>query len=576
MHVLKFAALAIVFVVGESDALIKKQGAKCGPNRMERTADEVVSVWPWHVALYNSTMDYIAGGSIINVWFVLTAAHATFHDGRTPMQPDELAILAGFRDLRDFSDDAQEYEVGEIIRYPLYNLRTRMHDVALLRVSTEIELNFHVAPICLWPEGGPTLELLAHQQEQGTVVGWGLSVNGTFSNVLRETSLSLIGFESCAEHTKSFQPLLAKGKNFCAGNRGGASVCKGDSGGGMHFLIDGIWYIRGIVNQGTPTQDTRYLCDPRKDVLFMDVTYYRKWIERHAAPERHNLLALSECGMGYYDETNVRHNKFVQSERHPWIAHLYYSYQNRINVSDCHGVLIHPEFVLAPARCVSHNPDRKLLQVILGEELIGPDPSSLDYNFQAIKVSEVFMDGRFDVEKYGYDVSILHLARSVEIGNNSRPVCLPSLYEQSPYFNLAAWYRRDNHPKELKSVLMRPIRFNFCSAQYRAYHINITEQDRLNCFQHCEMSEIVQSDGTHSCEYSEETLCRTPISGAPLFYTKHDGINTYTYLFGMRSFGVANCSAKMSEVFSDVIGMGKWIKHMVRKHTRSSTVARLG
>lgn len=55
--------------------------------------------------------------------------------------------------------------------------------------------------------------------------------------------------------------------------------------------------------------------------------------------------------------------------------------------------------------------------MVLGEELLGPDPASLDYNFQAIKVSEVFMDGRFDVEKYGYDVSILHLARSVEIGS---------------------------------------------------------------------------------------------------------------------------------------------------------------
>lgn len=575
---------------------------------MERTQDDIFNIWPWHVALYNKTLDYIAGGSIINVRFVLTAAHATFRDGRTPMQPSELTVLAGFVDLRDFSDDSQEYKVMEIIRYPLYNLRTRMNDVALLKVRRKIMLNFHVAPICLWPEGGPTLETLAQQQERGTVVGWGLSVNGSFSNILRETSLSLIGFESCAEHTKSFQPVLAKGKNYCAGNRGGASVCKGDSGGGMFFLIDGVWYIRGIVNQGTPTQDTRYLCDPRKDVLFMDVTYYRKWIERHAMPQRHNLLALKECGLGHYDETNVRHNKFVHSERHPWVAHLYYSYQNRINVSDCHGVLIHPEFVLAPARCVYNKPDRKLyvefskfiwdyyetffcsLHVILGEELIGPDPLSLDYNFQAIKVSEVFMDGRFDIEKYGHDVSVLHLSRSVElaseyntirqyssihptsyfVSDNTRPVCLPSLYEQSPYFNLAAWYRRDSHPKELQSTLMRPIRFNFCSAQYKTYQINITDQDRLNCFQHCEMSDIVQSDGTHSCDYSRNnTSCKTPISGAPLFYTKHDGINTYTYLFGMRSFGFADCVDKMSEVFSDIVGMGPWIKHMVEKHSKS-------
>ncbi|XP_062535234.1 acrosin-like [Armigeres subalbatus] len=575
MHLIT-SAVFVLIVLSYPNVQAATQDVKCGAHRFERTADGLVSIWPWHVALYNKSMDYIAGGSIINEWFVLTAAHATFRDGRTPLQPDELAIVSGCRDLRFFGDDAQQHEVAEIIRYPLYNVRTRMNDVALLKVKSIIRFNFHVAPICLWPDAGPTLESIAQRQDQGIVVGWGLSVNGTFSHLLRETSLSLIGFESCAEHTKSFQPLLAKGRNYCAGNRGGASVCKGDSGGGMFFLIDRTWHIRGIVNQGTPTQDTRYLCDPKKDVLFMDVTYYRKWIERHADPERHNLLGLKQCGMGHYDETNVRHNKFVHSERHPWVAHLYYSYRNEINVSDCHAVLIHPEFVLAPARCVYHKPDRKLLHVILGEELIGPNPLSSDYNFQTVRVSEVFMDGRFDFEKYGYDVSILHLAKQVKIGNNTRPVCLPSLYEHSPYFNLAAWYRRDSHPKALKSTLMRSIRFNFCSTQYKKQLINITEHDRLNCFQHCDISDIVQSDGTHSCEYSEEKHCKIPISGAPLFYTKHDGINTYTYLFGMRSFGSADCVAQMSEVYSDVVGMGPWIKRMVEKHTRTSAVGRLG
>lgn len=57
------------------------------------------------------------------------------------------------------------------------------------------------------------------------------------------------------------------------------------------------------------------------------------------------------------------------------------------------------------------------LHVILGEELIGPDPFSKDYNFQAIKVSEVFINGRFDGGKHGNDVSLLHLAQSVVIGS---------------------------------------------------------------------------------------------------------------------------------------------------------------
>lgn len=115
------------------------------------------------------------------------------------------------------------------------------------------------------------------------------------------------------------------------------------------------WYIRGIVNQGTPTQDTRYPCDPHKEVIFMDVPFYQKWVERHALPKQHNRLGLSECGMGKYEGDVER--DVVKS---PWIAHLFYRFWDRFNVSDCHGLLVHPEFVVTLARCIIDQPQRKL------------------------------------------------------------------------------------------------------------------------------------------------------------------------------------------------------------------------
>lgn len=311
------------------------------------------------MAVYNSTNNYIAGGTIVSDRFILTAAHVTFRKQHIALIPADLFVVMGIKDLSNPQNYTRYGNVSKIIRYPNYDTERMVNDLALLKLTEKIEFSMHISPICLWPINGPDLEKLALRQ-RGTVVGWGYTENSTISQVLREASMSIIDFQSCAENTKSFQPLLAKGRNYCAGNRGETTVCRGDSGGGMYFLIDFTWYIRGIVNQGTPTQDTRYPCDPKKEVIFMDVTFYQKWVERYALPEEHNRMGLHECGFGSYLESSQRIDKVLAPVSNPWITHLYYLFWDRFYVSDCHGLLIHVEFVLTLARCLTDRPNRKL------------------------------------------------------------------------------------------------------------------------------------------------------------------------------------------------------------------------
>ncbi|XP_058457835.1 polyserase-2 [Malaya genurostris] len=547
-----------------------RAGLECGKvNRLAGyviNAEETENVWPWHVALYNSTNDYIAGGSIISERFVLTAAHVTFRNEHIALHPFELHVRMGIKDLRDPQNYTRYANVSKIIRYPNYDTKLMVNDLALLQLTNAIEFSSYISPICLWPVGGPNLDDLA-ATEQGTVVGWGYTENSTISQVLREAKMSIINFQSCVENTKSFQPLLTEGRNYCAGNRAETTVCRGDSGGGMYFMIDFTWYLRGIVNQGTPTQDTRYPCDPKKEVIFMDVTFYQKWVERYALPQQHNRLGLARCGLGSYVESTQKVNRVLASERNPWIAHLHYLFWDRFYVSDCHGILIHPEFVLTLARCIVKQPNRELLHVVLGEESIGPDPyDENQFDIQVVSITETIVHEKFSTQGFGYDVGIVHLARNADIQKDTiAPICLPATLEPTPYYILNAWYRRDDHPKELKGSLLQPVRFSACSSMYRRVGI-VTEPDsKLICFQHCKLKEQIQANGTYNCELIYGKDCRVPMSGGPVFYTKHDGYNTYTYLAGLRSFGPADCNDKLNDFCTDIVSLGPWIERIVEE-----------
>ncbi|XP_055531705.1 polyserase-2-like [Wyeomyia smithii] len=530
-------------------------------------ADETENVWPWHVAVYNVSDKYIAGGTIVSDRFVLTAAHVTFRNEHIALHPFELHVRMGIHDLTNPQNYTRYGNVSKIIRYPNYDTKLLMNDLALLKLVEPIEFSVYIAPICLWPTDGPDLDNVAAKQ-QGTVVGWGFTENSTVSQVLREAKMSIIDFQSCAENTKSFQQLLAKGKNYCAGNRGETTVCRGDSGGGMYFMIDFTWYLRGIVNQGTPTQDTRYPCDPSKEVLFMDVPYYQKWIERYTLPEQHNRLALRKCGLGIYVESAQKINKVLTADRNPWMAHLHYLFWDRFYVSDCHGILVHPEFVLTLARCIVKQANRELLHVVLGESTIGPNPfDGSQHDVLFIGISDTFIHDKFEQNRYGYDVGLVHLTRAIDANRDiATPICLPARLEPNPYFVLTAWYRRDDHPKELSSSLLQPVRFFSCSSLYNRAGMAISADSFLNCYQHCKLSENVKANGTYTCELIYEKDCRFPLSGGPVFYTKHDGYSTYTYLAGMRSFGSADCKDKLNDIYTDVVMLGPWISKTIEEN----------
>lgn len=78
-------------------------------------------------------------------------------------------------------------------------------------------------------------------------------------------------------------------KNFCRerdyreycliGAENNTNVCKGDSGSGMVYEINGRWYIYGLVSHGILNDDATN-CDNTQPAFFTMVPKYLDWILR--------------------------------------------------------------------------------------------------------------------------------------------------------------------------------------------------------------------------------------------------------------------------------------------------------
>ena len=139
-------------------------------------------------------------------------------------------------------------------RLPFYD-----GDIALVKLSQEMELNKFVRTVCLPEKDGRDLAI---PKTRGTVTGWGVTRplrRGEYthlseiSRVLRHASFPIQSQQLCVNKSGiQFNTTTA----FCAGDgRGGEDACYGDSGGAFDrdvssSLSDSKWVVIGVVSWG--------------------------------------------------------------------------------------------------------------------------------------------------------------------------------------------------------------------------------------------------------------------------------------------------------------------------------------
>ena len=113
----------------------------------------------------------------------------------------------------------QTRTLDKIILHPKWNLSSLDYDLALIKLSSPVELNDHVAPVCLPSE---SQDDKFNPRSACVVTGWGSTstefYNPEYSNVLKQDDTRLFGLNKCKELMREvFPEVEVTERMLCAG-----------------------------------------------------------------------------------------------------------------------------------------------------------------------------------------------------------------------------------------------------------------------------------------------------------------------------------------------------------------------
>ncbi|KAL7735635.1 hypothetical protein ACLKA6_002523 [Drosophila palustris] len=232
---------------------------------------------PWMALLLlrsNTEEEFACGGTLISERFILTAAHCVSRYQLVSIRLGEHKISTESDCRRTgrkihCSPPVEDINVEKIFLHEDYSRFTGHNDIALIKLARSVEYKQHIRPICL----PITEELQQHtdSHEDFLVTGWGITENGTASDVLMEAGIQMRSRRTCAQ---SFLREITQ-TQLCVGDQASDS-CKGDSGGPLSFPAE---YLRkqrfvqfGIVSYGARS------CGSGYPGVYTKVSSFMPWI----------------------------------------------------------------------------------------------------------------------------------------------------------------------------------------------------------------------------------------------------------------------------------------------------------
>ncbi|XP_053683030.1 transmembrane protease serine 9-like [Sabethes cyaneus] len=411
--------------------------------------------WPWHVAIYHRkgrSMEFACGGSIINEQFVLTAAHCIMNTiNGFQLAPNRIVVRMGIHDLNVVNPKSvQQHEVGKI--HAFANFTRFIDDIALIHLSTIIQFNDYVQPVCVNLEPNIT-------GEYGTVVGWGLTEDDDVSTILRKVDMPVIDPIVCLKSDRTLFGQTLDDGLFCAGFTNGTAVCNGDSGGGIFFKRANTWFLGGIVSFSQTRSDGTGICHSKGYGAFTKVEKYLSWISGISQMKFVRDSDVRTCKAidplpgesypnhlprhcGVYIPDRITGGKSTRVFEFPWMAIILHRNMQFL----CLGTLIHVRYILTVASCIRNPLPNK---VRLGEHTMGQDKDCNDGNEDCAPpvrdygIECIITHPRFTFPKRHHDIALIRLGENVILEDHIQPICLPHSaalrHYQPPRYIVAGW-----------------------------------------------------------------------------------------------------------------------------------------
>ncbi|XP_057632903.1 testisin-like [Chionomys nivalis] len=254
----------------EADLLSGPCGHRTIPSRIVGGDDAELGRWPWQGSL-RIWGSHLCGATLLNRRWVLTAAHC-FQKDSDPfdwtVQFGELTSKPSLWNLQAYSN---RYQIEDIFLSPKYT-QAYPHDIALLKLSSPVNYNNHIQPICLL---NSTFKF--ENRNDCWVTGWGTigedeSLPSPYT--LQEVQVAIFNNSMCNHmFQKTDFRINIWGDMVCAGNpAGGKDACFGDSGGPLVCDQDTVWYQVGVVSWGIGCGR------PNRPGVYTNISHHYNWI----------------------------------------------------------------------------------------------------------------------------------------------------------------------------------------------------------------------------------------------------------------------------------------------------------
>jgi len=220
----------------------------------------------------------LCGGAIYTKNHVITAAHCL--KGTAGYELTSVRLGVTFQR----SKEGQIIDIEKILPHPKYTQDpVAKYDLAILKLARSVDYSSSIRPICLSPPLSNKFEESKLSGTQGKVAGWGRTENAFRSEVLKYTSLTIMGNSKC---DVLYKRALREGKlgflddinildsQLCAIGRGSTDSCSGDSGGPLYAQDrEGVFRLLGVVSYGTNR------CDSSLPGVYTRISSFLPWIQ---------------------------------------------------------------------------------------------------------------------------------------------------------------------------------------------------------------------------------------------------------------------------------------------------------